>query len=107
MNKKQLSRPKQWIVEQCQCINFGRITFHIQHGEPDLTRSWHTRRTVKLAGGENGPRPEAKLADFELCEEQTSLLNTLSHISDGVCVTVEVRHGVPFFVEIEQDHRVA
>ena len=50
---------------------------------------------------------EAKLADFELCEEQTSLFTTLSHIRDGACVTVEVRHGVPFFVEIEQDHRVA
>lgn len=107
MNKKRLSEPNQWIIGQCQLVNFGRITFHVRSGEPDLTRTWRTRRTVKLAGGENGPRPEAGLADFELCGEQMSLLNALRRVKDGQCVTVEVRHGLPFLVEIEQDHQAA
>ena len=107
VNKKQLSGPNRWLIGQCQQLNFGRITFHVRRGEPDRDRPWRTRRTVKLTGGENGPRPEAELSDFELCQEQTALLDALSHIKDGACVTVEVRHGLPFIIEIEQDHRAA
>lgn len=107
MNKQRLSEPKQWLVKQCQRLNFGRITFHVLRGEPDLARPWRTRQTVKLDRGDNGPRAEADLADFELCQEQTALLDALSHVRDGVCVTVEVRNGVPFLVEIEQDHQAA
>lgn len=107
MNRQGLSGPNQWLLRECQRLNFGRITFYILRGEPDLARPWRTRQTVKLASGENGPRPEADFADFELCQEQTALLDALSHIRDGACVTVEVRHGVPFLVEIEQDHQAA
>lgn len=107
MNKKQLSRPSQWVIGQCQKINFGRITFQVRGGEPDLGQLWCTRRTIKLTNGENGPRPEANLADFKLCHEQTALLNVLSGVRDDARVTVEVRHGLPFLVEIERDHQVA
>jgi hypothetical protein len=107
MKKQQLSRSNQHLIEQCQHLNFGRISFSVLRGEPDLSRPWRTRRTVKLASDENGPRPEAKLADFELCQEQTALLDALRHVRDGAHVTVEVRHGVPFLVEIEQDHQAA
>ena len=107
MNKRSLPEPNQWIIEQCQRLNFGQITFHVRSGEPDLARPWRTRRTVKLASGENGPRPEAELGDFELCEEQITLFSTLSKIKDGTCVTVEVKHGLPFIVEIDQNHEAA
>lgn len=107
MNKGELSGPTRWIIEQCQAIAFGEITFYVRRGEPDLDRSWDTRQTVKLAGGANGPRPEASLADFELCREQVLLLETLAHLRDGTKVTVEVRHGLPYLVEIEQNHQAA
>lgn len=102
-----LSNPSQCLLRLLQVTNFGRITFHIRSGEPDVGRPWHTRRTVKLAGGENGPRPEATRADFELRKEHTALLEHLASLSDGVRVAVEVRHGLPFLVEIEQDHQAA
>lgn len=104
---RDLPEPCQRLLRLMQDTNFGRITFHVRGGEPDLGRPWRTRRTVKLPGGENGPRLETDLTDFELCQEQTALLNTLSHIRDGACVTVEVRHGLPFLVEIEQDYQAA
>lgn len=107
MNKQGLSEPNQWLIRQCQQLNFGRVTFHVLRGEADLARPWRTRRTVKLASGENGPRTETELADFELCHEQAALLDALRYIRDGACVTVEVRHGLPFLVEIEQDHQAA
>lgn len=106
MNKAGLSRQGRWLVEQCQLINFGLVTFHVRDGEADVTRSWHTKRTVKLACGENGPRPEASLADFELSLEQSALLRSLHGIRDGARVTVEVRHGLPFLLEIEQEHLI-
>jgi hypothetical protein len=60
-----------------------------------------------LGSGENGPRSEAGLTDFELCKVQQALLETLGQLEDGTQVTVEVRHGLPFLIEIEQDHRAA
>ena len=107
MHIRESAEPVQWLIRQCQRLNFGRITFHVREGEPDIGQPWRTRRTVKLAGGENGPRPEADLADFELCREQVALVETLGRARDGVRLTVEVRHGLPFLVEIEQDHQAA
>ena len=105
MNKKRVPETGQWLIGQCQLLNFGRITFHVLRGEPDLAQPWRTRRTVKLAGTENGPRREATLDDFELCQEQVTLLKTLRPVRDGACVTVDARHGLPFLVEIEQDYQ--
>lgn len=107
MKKGQLSPPLQRLVEQCQRVNFGRVTFHVHRGEPDLSRPWRTRRTLKLAGGDNGPRPEADLADFELRLEQKALIEALRQVRDGECVALEVRHGLPFIAEIEQEHQAA
>jgi len=107
MYKKQLSGPKQWIIEQCQDLDFGRVTFHVVGGEPDISRPWRTRQTVKLNGGENGPRPEANRADFELRKEHVALFDQLARLRDGACVTIEVKHGLPFIIEIEQEHQAA
>lgn len=107
MKKGQLSEPKQRVVEQCQDIGFGQVAFHMKGGEPDLSRAWRTRRTVKLAGGENGPRPETTIADFELRKEHLALIDQLAQLVDGACVIIEVKHGLPFIVEIEQEHRAA
>ncbi|MCC7409987.1 MAG: hypothetical protein IT442_18115 [Phycisphaeraceae bacterium] len=107
MDKKQLSGPQRRIIEQCQAINFGQITFQVRGGQPNPDKPWATRQTVKLAGGENGPRPEVASTDFTLRKEQAALIHHLSQLPDGTRVTVEVKHGLPFAVEIEQDHRAA
>ena len=115
MDKRRLTWPKQWLIEQCQRLNFGQITLHIQGGEPDLGRPWRTRQTVKLAGGNhaptngprNGPRPESHLDDFALCDEQVALLGQLVHVPDGANVTIEVKHGLPFLLQVDEDHLAA
>jgi hypothetical protein len=86
MNKKQLSGPQQWLIKQCQRVNFGRVTFRVRSREADLGHPRRTLRTVKLTGGENGPRPEAGSADFELRSEHVALLSHLARLSDGVRV---------------------
>ena len=73
-----LSEARQRLLRHMQDINFGRITFHIREGEPDIHRPWRTRRTVKLSSGENSRRREAGIPDFELRQAQMALLDTLS-----------------------------
>jgi hypothetical protein len=102
-----LPGPVQRLLRMMQAVNFGGISFHVRAGLPDADEPWATRRTVKLVGGENGPRPETASADFELRKEHLALLDQLAQLGDGACVTIEVKHGLPFIIEIEQDHQAA
>jgi hypothetical protein len=103
MTKQMLSEPWQWVVTLMQDRNFGRIVFLVRAGKPDLTRSVRTVRTVKPAGGENGPRPEAHSADFEVRKEVMTLVEQVAKAADGAEVTVEVKHGLPFLIEIAEE----
>lgn len=100
MTKHQLPDPIRLLIEQCQHLNFGHITFQIRSGEPDFSKTYSTTQTIKLTGGENGPRREANLRDFELCAEQVALFTTLGAIDDGACVTLEVKHGLPVAMQL-------
>jgi hypothetical protein len=104
MTKRMLSEPWKRIVVEMQDLNFGRVMFSVQSGQPDFTRLFRTVRTVKPAGGENGPRPEAHSADFEVRKEVVSLIEQVAKAADGAQVTVEVKHGLPFLIEIEEVH---
>ena len=105
MTKQMLSEPWKRLVGTMQALNFGRITFLIRAGAPDFTQKVRTVRTVKLAGGVNGPRVEAGSADFELRKEVISLRDQVAKAADGARVTVEVKHGLPFLIEIEEEHQ--
>jgi len=108
MDKRHLSKPNRWLIERGQHVNFGSVTFYMLGGEPDLNRAHRTARTIKLAGGSNGPRPEAGLADFELRKEHIELLAQLKMLPDGTCVQVKFAHGLPgSSFDILEDHRAA
>lgn len=107
MKKSCLTEPRQRLIEQCQDIGFGRITFPIRGHEPEAHQPWRIRQTVKFASDEGLSRPERALADFELCKEQIAMLAQLARIRDGGQATIEVRHGLPFLIEIEQDYLAA
>jgi len=108
MDKRQLSRPKRWLIERCQQINFGSITLYVCGGEPDLDRPHRTTRTLKLAGGVKGPRPELGRLDFELRREHIALLAHLEALPDGTRVKVKIAHGLPgASIDIEEDHQAA
>lgn len=95
------------LLRLLQDTGFGRVTLHVVDGQPDVGRPWRTRRTVKLNGGENGPRPEADSGDFGLRKEHVALLEQMARLRDGACVTIEVKHGLPFMIEIEQEQQAA
>jgi len=105
ITKSSLSPRYQHLVELMQCVNFGRIKFTVQGGAPDFTQKVRTVRTVKLPAGDNGPRPEAGSADFELRKEVISLRDQVAKAANGARVTIEVKHGLPFLIEIEEEHQ--
>lgn len=95
MNKRDLSGPNRWLVEQGQLIGFGSLTFQVCGGEPAPAAPWSRTRTRKVAGGVNGPRPELNNDDFELRHEHIALFEQLKDLPDGTCVRVKFAHGLP------------
>lgn len=102
-----LSESCRRLLRLMRVVGFGRITFGIMGGEPDRSHPWRTLRTVKLSGGEVGPRPGAESVDFELRKEHVALFDQLALLRDGACVTIEVKYGLPFIIEIEQEQHAA
>ena len=105
MTKQMLSEPWKRLVEMMQALNFGRVVFFVLAGQPDFTRPVRVVRTVRVAGKNNGARPEVRSADFELRKEVMTLLDHVAQAPDGAQVTVKVEHGLPVLVEIEQEHK--
>jgi hypothetical protein len=87
-----------------QRVNFGRVQFTVRGGQPDFTKPVRVVRILKPAGTNNGARPEARSADFELRKEVKALLDHVARAPDGAQVTVKVEHGLPVLIEIEQEH---
>jgi hypothetical protein len=106
--KRHLTKPRQWLLERCQDINHGSITFWTRGGEPDLAHPHRTVRTLKLAPEANRPRSEAAIADFVLRTEHLILLAQIERLPDGTCVKVKVAHGLPgASIDIEEEHKAA
>jgi hypothetical protein len=103
--KSSLLPTHQKLVILMQAINFGRITFLVRSGAPDFTQKVRTVRTVKLSTGDNDPRPEAANADFELRKEVIFMRDHVAKATDGARVTIEVKYGLPFLIEIEEEHQ--
>jgi len=108
MTKGQLSGPSRWLVERCQRINFGSISFHVRRGEPDLGQPHSMVRTLKFAGGINGPRPEVASDDFELRSVHIALVEQLKELPDGTRVRVKISHGLPSAsIDLLEDQQAA
>ena len=100
--KTALSGGRRWLLETMQCINFGRIeNLSVRAGEPTLDPAPRIVRDIKL-GGENGPRPELNREDFALKTQVAELFEHLNQVGDGSIATIEVKHGLPFRLVIEQ-----
>ena len=84
-----------------QRLNFGRIEdLIIRGGEPVFDPAPKVIQKVKI-GGENGPRPEVTCEDFLLKKQTIELLETITDRREGKVLAIDVKHGLPFAVEIE------
>jgi len=52
-------------------------------------------------GGEDGGRPEVNCEDFLLKSQVLELLEAIRQLREGYIRVVEIKHGLPFSIEIE------
>ena len=99
--KSSLSDSHRRLVELMQRLNFGRIqNLVVRDGEPVFDPAPKVIQKVKI-GGDNGPRPEISRDDFLLKKQTVELLEAISDLGDGTVLIIDVKHGLPFAVEIE------
>ena len=84
-----------------QRLNFGRIEdLTVGGGEPVFDPAPKVIQKLKI-GGDNAANPEADLQDFLLKKQTIELLQAISDLGEGTVLTIDVKHGLPFAVEIE------
>ena len=102
ITKSSLSEAQRHLVELLQRLNFGRIEgMHVSGGEPIFKPAPRIIQKLKM-GGENSPRPETGLEDFRLKHQTIEMLQAIADLRDGDVLSIEVKHGLPFAVEIER-----
>lgn len=100
--KSTLSEAQAKLVEVMQGINFGRLEgLAVRRGEPVLDPPPRVVREIKFSG-ENGPRPEADKQDFALKAQVRDLFAQMEAMGDGIIRCLEVKHGLPFKMTVEE-----
>jgi hypothetical protein len=99
--KSSLTAQQKLLVELMQRVNFGRIeALLVSDGEPNFNPAPRVVRKLKL-GGENIPRPEIGSEDFQLKSQVVELLEAIRELGEGTVLAIDVKHGLPFVVELE------
>lgn len=97
-----LSRSGRRLVCLMQRINFGRIEgLAVRQGEPCFEPPPRICRDVKF-GGDNAQRPESSLPEFVLKKQVVELLSEFTEMGDSIVLWLEVRHGLPFRMRVEE-----
>ena len=102
LTKQSLTPAGQRLLAMMQEMNFGRIEgLTIINGEPVFDPMPRIVRQVKFCS-ENGPRHEKKLNDFKLKEQVVELFEAMVRMKNGVIETLEIKHGLPFLMNLEE-----
>ena len=97
-----LTPARRQLVEKMQEINYGQIErLDVRGGEPVFDPPPGLTRNVKF-GAENGPRPESDLDDFVLKVQVRDLFHHLDTIGNGTIRSLEIKHGLPFMMRVEE-----
>ncbi len=100
--KSSLTPSQQLLLTKMQRINYGRIEgLSVRRGQPVLDPPPRIIHEIKF-GGDNGPRPEVAKADFELKAQVRDLFAHLEALGDGVIPCIEIKHGLPFRMIVEE-----
>ena len=101
MTKSCLNLGQRRTVEIIERLGFGVIErLLIRSGLPCYEPGPRIIQTIKL-GSEPEPQPDRGHVDFMLNEKFERLFNDLSRLGDAT-VDIEIRHGLPFKLTIEQ-----
>jgi hypothetical protein len=101
ITKSSLSDAQSRLIQLLQQINFGRLELlQVRGGEPMFEPPPRIIRKLKL-GADNAPRPEASLQDFWLKHQTVEMLQEIADLGDGEVLSIEIKNGLPFLIEIE------
>lgn len=90
------------LLSLMQEMNFGRIEgLAVVNGNPVFDPPPRIVRQVKF-GSENGPRREKNMIDFNLKEQVVEFFSALSRLKNGTVESIEVKHGLPFLMNLEE-----
>lgn len=99
---KSLSQPRRQLFELLHDVYYGTIEhLVIRNGEPVLDPRPKVIRKIKL-GGDNGPKPFVPSAAYLSKPAVADLLGFLDGYADGEILSLEVQHGVPFQMLVEE-----
>lgn len=102
VSKGDLGPHQRWLIELMQGIQFGRIEgLAVRAGRPVVSPPPRVVRELKI-GGDNQARREGKLEDFVLKQEVRELLDHIARLGHGIIHTIEIRHGLPFRLTVEE-----
>ena len=100
--KGQLTPQRRSLLEQMQALSFGCIrNIQVLCGEPRFTPMTKIERLIRF-GGDNHPRPESGLDDFELKDKIIELFDAIERIGDGLILKLEIKGGLPFDMTVEE-----
>jgi hypothetical protein len=103
--KQSLPPQRQRLVELFQQLNFGRVErLRIQSGQPCFDPQPNIIQEVKF-GGDNAPRQEADLSNFNLKRQIQELFRYFDRLGNGVIDLIEIRHGLPWHMEVKRTTR--
>lgn len=98
-----LSPTRRRLLTLMQWMYFGRVEgLCVQAGEPVLNPPPRVIREVKL-DGERGPHALTNREDFILKAQVLDLFAEMERMGDGVIRLIEVRHGLPVRMSIEEE----
>ena len=99
--KKALCPARRQLLELIQRYDFCRIeNLAVRAGEP-IFDSVRIAREIKI-GVENGPRPKLEKDEFLLRAPVIELFEHLNRLGDGRIAFIEVRHGLPFRLVVDE-----
>jgi hypothetical protein len=101
MRTSDLCELQRQLVELIQELDFGRIEhLQLQDGKPVLQPLPRVIAAVKMAGG--GGKTESEVRNGSCLKQSLiDLFGLMRRVGEGELLVIEVRHGLPFSVEIE------
>ncbi len=100
VTKRQVSGPRQALIELGQYLNHGWIEdLSVRGGEPVMDPRPVFYHHYKFKA-ENGPRSESALNDFVLKEEHLNLMAFLDRFQDGLIKRLDFKGGLPFDMDV-------
>lgn len=103
MRKSELTPSCRRLVELMQEVHYGEIRgLCVREGRPTFVPRPRIIRMEKL-DAEEDPRPPAPAEDYVLKKQVQRLLEHLQRVRDGMIRRIQVKHGLPFSLEVETE----